>query len=139
LASELAPARCAAGSRVSDSIMADGCVVKGRVSGSIIFPGVTIEEGAVVRDSIVFSYSRIGRGARVTRAILDKFVVIGNEATVGGQGRGRAAPSGAREARRPHDETGGIAVLGRGARVSQGARVRAGMLVEPDAGIGGRR
>ena len=139
MASELAPARCAAGSRVSDSIMADGCVVKGHVSGSIIFPGVTIEKGAVVRDSIVFSYSRIGRGARVTRAILDKFVVIGNEATVGGGGRVWAAPPGAREARRPHDETGGIAVLGRGARVSPGARVRAGMLVEPHAGIGGRR
>ncbi len=79
---------------------------------------MTIEKGAAVRDSIVFSYSRIGRGARVTRSIVDKFVVIGNEATVGGGERGRAAP-GARHAKRPGDETGGIAVLGRGARVSR--------------------
>jgi glucose-1-phosphate adenylyltransferase len=139
MGSELPPARCADGSRVSDSIVADGCVVKGQVSGSILFPGVTIEKGAVVKDSIVFSYSRIGSGARVTRAILDKFVVIGNEAAVGGERRGGTAPPGARESRRPHDETGGIAVLGRGARVSQGARIRAGTLVEPHASIGARR
>ncbi|MCX5752015.1 MAG: glucose-1-phosphate adenylyltransferase subunit GlgD [Candidatus Krumholzibacteria bacterium] len=138
MGSELPPARCADGSRVSDSIVADGCVVKGRVSGSILFPGVKIEKGASVKDSIVFSYSRIGRGARVTRAILDKFVVIGSEATVGGQGRGGAA-AGARGTKRSHDETGGIAVLGRGARVAQGAGVRAGTLVEPHACIGTRR
>ncbi|MFA4947938.1 MAG: glucose-1-phosphate adenylyltransferase subunit GlgD [Candidatus Krumholzibacteriia bacterium] len=137
--SELPPARCADGSRVSNSIVADGCVVKGEVSGSILFPGVTIEKGAAVKDSIVFSYSRIGSRARVIRAILDKFVVIGNEARVGGEGRGGAAPSGGREMSRPHDETAGIAVLGRGARVSQGARVRAGTLVEPHASIGARR
>lgn len=139
MGSELPPARCADGSRVSNSIVADGCIVRGEVSGSILFPGVTIEKGAAVRDSIVFSYSRIGSRARVTRAILDKFVVIGNEASVGGKGRGEAAAAGARETGHPHDETGGIAVLGRGARVSQGAGIRAGMLVEPHAHIGARR
>jgi len=136
---ELPPARCADGSRVSDSIVADGCVVKGEVTGSILFPGVTVEKDAVVRDSIVFSYSRIGRGARVTRAILDKFVEIGGAATVGGGGRGRAAAPGARGAKRPQDETGGVAVLGRGARVSRGAGVRGGTLVEPHSRIGSRR
>lgn len=138
MGSELPPARCADGSRVSNSIVADGCIVKGHVSGSILFPGVTIEKGAVVRDSIVFSYSRIGGGSRVTRSVLDKFVVIGKEAAVGGSG-GRGTRSIAHESRGPQDETGGIAVLGRGARVSQGARVGAGMLVEPHACIGARR
>ena len=122
--SELPPARCAAGSRVRDSIVADGCTVRGSVSGSILFPGVTIERDAVVRDSIVFSYARIGIGARVTRAILDKFVVIGRGAAVGGGGG---------------DESRSIAVLGRHARLSKGALVRAGCLVEPHARIGVRR
>lgn len=135
---ELPPARCADGSRVSDSIVADGCIIKGEVSGSILFPGVTVEKGASVKDSIVFSYSRIGSGARVTRAILDKFVEVGNAATIGGEARGRSS-SGGRGRKRPPDETGGIAVLGRGARVLQGAGVRAGMIVEPHESIGARR
>jgi len=139
MGSELPPARCADGSHVSDSIVADGCIVKGEVSGSILFPGVTIEKDASVRDSIVFSYSRIGSRARVTRAILDKFVVIGNGAMVGGDGQGEAASARARKTRRHHDETGGIAVLGRGARVSRGAWVRAGDLVEPHENIGARK
>jgi len=139
LGSELAPARCGAGSRVSDSIVADGCTVKGRVSGSILFPGVTIDKGAVVRDSIVLPYSRIGSGARVTRAILDKFVVIGNEARVGGAGKRRGAKAGERAATRPGDETDGIAVLGRGARVAPGATVGPGALVEPHERVGSRR
>jgi glucose-1-phosphate adenylyltransferase len=132
---ELPPARCGEGACISDSIVAEGCMVKGRVSGSILFPGVTIEEGADVRDSIVFSYSRIGGGARVRRAVLDKFVTVGNDASVGGERRSGAPQSSRRRRNRPADEAGDIVVLGRGARVSPGARVRAGALVEPHARI----
>jgi glucose-1-phosphate adenylyltransferase len=138
MGNELPPARCADGSRVSDSIVADGCVIKGEVSGSILFPGVTIEEGADVRDSIVFPFSRIGRGARVTRAILDKFVVIGDEATVGG-GEGKRGAARARERQGLREDAGGIAVLGRGAKVARGSAVRAGTLVEPHSNVGARR
>jgi glucose-1-phosphate adenylyltransferase len=138
--SDLPPARCADASRVSNSIIADGCIVRGSVSGSILFPGVTIERGASVRDSIVFSYSRIGSRARVTRAILDKFVMVGEEAIVGGTARGAGTPAGAAEKRRKGDGEGTIAVIGRGARITRGGRVRAGARVEPHAGVrGGRR
>ncbi len=140
MGSELPPARCAERSRVSDSIIADGCIVRGSVSGSILFPGVTIERGASVRDSIVFSYSRVGSRARVTRAILDKFVMVGDGAVIGGTARRVGAREDAVGTRRKGGGSGTIAVVGRGACIARGARVRVGALVEPhDRVRGGRR
>ena len=40
--------------RVEDSLFYSGCTIKGRVVRSLLFPGVTVEEGAVVKDSILF-------------------------------------------------------------------------------------
>ena len=74
--SNLQPARIASGSRVVDSILADGCVVEGEVIGSILSPGVKIDKGARVEESIVFSFSRIGRNASVSRAIIDKHLSL---------------------------------------------------------------
>lgn len=130
--SGLPPARCAKDSRVSDSIIADGCIVKGKVTGSILFPGVMVEEGAIVEDSIIFPFCRIGSDARVSKSILDKFVVVAGGASVG-------APPRRAHAKPTADRTGDIAVLGRGARVSPGAAVRAGTLVEPQTIVESRR
>jgi glucose-1-phosphate adenylyltransferase len=137
--SELPPARCAEGSRVSDSILSDGCIVKGEVMGSILSPGVTVERGAVVRDSIVFSFARVGGDARVTKAVLDKFVVVGNGASVGaGPGPG-ARRHGTNRVGESAGETGGIAVLGRKVRVLTGSVVSGGTTVEPHTVVGVRR
>jgi glucose-1-phosphate adenylyltransferase len=116
---------------VSNSIVADGCVVKGTVTGSILFPGVTVERGAVVRDSIVFPFTRIGAGARVTKAILDKFARVGEGASIGGRpGPAGTAQKAVSPGRQPDTGTD-IAVVGRQARILQGVTVSAGALVEP--------
>lgn len=134
--SELPPARFSEESNVTNSIVADGCIVQGKVKGSILFPGVTVEKGAVVEDSIVFSFSRIARDARVTRSILDKFVVVGNGSRVGdGSARGlarerAASPADSRVGR------SGICVLGRRAHIAAGAFVPRGMIVEPHVRVG---
>lgn len=127
----LPPARCADGSRVSNSIVADGCVVKGTVTGSILFPGVTVEKRAVVQDSIVFPFTRVGKGARVAKAILDKFVLVGEGAVIG-RVRGSAAATRKKSSQgRQPDSAADIAVVGRKSRIPQGVIVRAGTLVEP--------
>ena len=126
--SELPPARCSESARVSNAIIADGCVIGGTVRGSILFPGVTVERGAIVEDSVVFSFSRVGAGAAVRRAILDKFVVVGSGATVGG-----AARRGGAEA------ADSVAVVGRRARIASGAAVGRGVAVEPHASVGRRK
>jgi glucose-1-phosphate adenylyltransferase len=135
---ELPPARCAEGSKIGNAIIADGCIVKGTVTGSILFPGVTVERGAVVRNSIVFSFARIGTGARVEKAVLDKFVVIGSGAEIGSRSRSRGtrAPSGG--LKRSPEASEGIAVIGRRARISHGAVVASGELVEPHAVVPAR-
>ena len=46
-------------------------------------PGVFVEEGAVVRDSIIFDDTRIDAGAIVNRSIVDKEVLVDKNAYVG--------------------------------------------------------
>ncbi len=129
--SNLPPARIASGSRVVDSILADGCVVEGEVVGSILSPGVRIERGARVEGSIVFSFSRIGRGALVNGAIIDKHCSIGSGSTVGSD---EATLSGS--GREPNIAglsriSTKLAVLGKGARVRKGESVPSGVTIEP--------
>ncbi|MCK4548742.1 MAG: glucose-1-phosphate adenylyltransferase [Candidatus Krumholzibacteria bacterium] len=112
---DMPPARFCEESEVSDSIVACGCRIEGKVSGSILFPGASVEKDAEVRDSIVFSNSRIRRGARVERTILDKDVTVGTGACIG-------------FAEQP---SGDITVIGKGASVRNDAAVRRGRIVEP--------
>ncbi len=71
-----APCRLAASSSVKNSIVADGCVIKGRVENSILFRGVKIAEEAVVKDSIIFQDAEVGEGSFLNCVILDKNVKI---------------------------------------------------------------
>ena len=112
---DLPPALLCAGSRVTGSIIACGCRIEGRVRNSILFPGTVVERGADVADSIVFSRSRVRRGARLNRAILDKDVTIGAEAVIG---------DGSPLIR-------DITVIGKGASVRNGLSVNQGRIVEP--------
>ncbi len=63
-------------SKATNSLIADGCIIKGTVENSILFRGVHIAEGAVVKNSIVMQDSFISAGAKVNCAVLDKEVVI---------------------------------------------------------------
>ena len=72
------PAYYSPESRVSKSIAADGCVLKGKVSNCIIFRGVHIDEGAVVSDCILMQDTRIEKGATLSHVICDKEVVVGS-------------------------------------------------------------
>jgi glucose-1-phosphate adenylyltransferase len=67
-----------------DSIVSAGAVISGgKVTGSIIGPRVRVEELAEVSDSILFCGVRVGKGAIVRRAIVDKYVNIPDGAQVG--------------------------------------------------------
>jgi glucose-1-phosphate adenylyltransferase len=64
-------------------MVSHGCVVEGTVERSVLSPGVRIERGAVVRDSIVMFDTLVGADAVVDAAIIDKECVIGRGAVVG--------------------------------------------------------
>ena len=82
---ERPPVRISSGAQVSDSMIADGCVLSpgAVVERSILSPGVRVLPGAVVRESVVLTDAVIQSGARVERSIIDKQVVVGENAVVG--------------------------------------------------------
>ena len=80
---ERAPAKVGPTAQVHRSLISHGCVINGTVVNSVLSPGVRVDVGAVVRDSIVMFDSVIRSGAVVDRSILDKEVVVGPGAIVG--------------------------------------------------------
>lgn len=68
---------------VRHSILAEGCVVNGMVSDSVLFCGVCIEEGATVRDSILLPGAVVRKGAKVQKAVIGEQAVIGENTIVG--------------------------------------------------------
>ena len=70
------PALYAEGAKVSNSLIADGCVIEGQVENSILFRGVMIRPDAVVKNCIVMQDSVIQRHAQIENVILDKQVNV---------------------------------------------------------------
>ena len=70
------PSRYIEGAKVTHSLIADGCVVEGTVENSILFRGVHIEKGAVVRDSIIMQDGLVKSGAELQYCILDKQATV---------------------------------------------------------------
>lgn len=71
-----APVRYLEGSKVSNSLIASGCTIEGTVENSILFRGVEVGPGVVIRDSIVMQKAQLGPGVSLKNVILDKDVTI---------------------------------------------------------------
>jgi glucose-1-phosphate adenylyltransferase len=69
---------------VQNSHVANGCIIEGSVENSIIFRGVKIGKGAVVKNSIVMQKSEIQENASVVNSILDKNAIIGEGVRIAG-------------------------------------------------------
>lgn len=80
---ERPPAYVQSKAQVVSSLISHGCIVKGQVERSVLSPGVVVEEGAVVRESIILFDTVIGAGSVVDRAIIDKEVVVGKNCQIG--------------------------------------------------------
>ena len=72
-----------ADAKVVKSIIGEGTEIYGEVTNSVIGEGVTIEKGAVVKDSIIMQDTVIGAGAVVEKAIVAEDVKIGANAKLG--------------------------------------------------------
>ena len=115
------PAYVADSAHVQNAMISSGCVVEGEVDFSILFPRVTIEPGAKVRDSILMPGAAVKTGAQVQYAIVAEDSVIEEGAVVGA---------------RPEDldslEGWGVAVVGAGLTVGKGAVVAPGAMIDAD-------
>ena len=77
------PAKLGPNARITKSLVSNGAIINGCVERSIIFPGVFVEDNAVVRDSIIFDDTTVGEGAIVDKSIVDKQVWISTGSHVG--------------------------------------------------------
>jgi glucose-1-phosphate adenylyltransferase len=124
---ERPPVKVGLQGHIARSMIANGCVVRGRVEHSILSPGVFVSPEAVVRDSIVMNDSWIGAGARLDQVIVDKEVVIGAGAHLGS---GQDMEPNAAE---PDRINTGISVIGKGARIPAEAGIGRNVVVRPKA------
>jgi glucose-1-phosphate adenylyltransferase len=83
-ARDSAPVRYGKNSRVSHSLIADGCIVEGTVENSILFRGVRTGEGSVIRDSIVMQDTIVSRNAALSCVIADRNVFIREKRVLSG-------------------------------------------------------
>ncbi len=67
-----APAKYKQQAVVRNSLVANGCIIEGTVENSILSRSVVVEEGAVVRNSIISQNVRIGPQARLSQVLCDK-------------------------------------------------------------------
>ncbi|KOA18986.1 glycogen biosynthesis protein GlgD [Clostridium homopropionicum DSM 5847] len=70
------PTKYAEGSAVSNSLIANGCIIEGSVKNSIISRRVVIGKGAKLDGCIILQNCEIRENAKLTRVIMDKNVVI---------------------------------------------------------------
>jgi len=122
---ESPPARIGARARIRSSIVTHGTIVNGTVERSVLFPGTVVEEGAVVRDSILMGETWIGPGAVLDQVICDKRVHVGRGVVVG---TGPLIPN--RSC--PEHLSSGITILGKETRVPEGVVIGKNARIAPD-------
>lgn len=79
-----APTVYTKGANVTNSFVADGCVIEGRVENSIIFRGVKIGRDTVVKNCILLQDTDVGDNVSLNCVITDKNVTIRDGRTLSG-------------------------------------------------------
>lgn len=79
-----APTRYTDDAKVKNSLIADGCLIEGTVENSIIFRGVKIGKGSVVKDSILMQDTVVGSNVNLGCVVTDKNVLIKDDRNLSG-------------------------------------------------------
>jgi glucose-1-phosphate adenylyltransferase len=120
------PAKIGHRAYISRSLLDLGSIINGHVEHSQLSPGVYVEEGAVVRDSIIFDDCRIEAGAIVERSIVDKETIVGKNSYVG------YGDDWTLNHERPDIVNCGITIIGKRARVEPYVRVGRNVVIGPN-------
>ena len=79
-----APTKYSEGAEIKNSLIADGCVIEGTVENSILFRGVKVGKGTVVKNSILMQDTYLGSDVSLNCVITDKNVMIRDGRTLSG-------------------------------------------------------
>jgi glucose-1-phosphate adenylyltransferase len=80
--------------KVENSLICNGCSVRGSVADSIICPNVRIEEDCTVVDSIILPGARIERNCTLQKVIVGENTLIGKGSLIGARSEGAAQQQG---------------------------------------------
>ena len=116
------PQYVAAGARIENSVITEGCVIEGTVINSVLSSGVTVEKGAVVKDSVIMRDTVIGENSRVEYAIIDENVILGKECVIGEEKR----------------EDNDVTVIGAKVKLSDGVQIEPGTIYSEKGNKGGK-
>ena len=72
---------------VKNSLVADGCIVEGDISGCILFSGARIARGAQLKNCIVMRGANVGENAMLSHVVADKYCSISPYVTLTGSER----------------------------------------------------
>ena len=61
---------------IENAVVADGCMLDGKVKNSVLFRQVTIAEGASVENCVIMNDGVVGPGCELKNVILDKNVTV---------------------------------------------------------------
>ena len=71
-------------SRLDNSIVSAGCLVNGaNIRNSVLRREVMVEPGAEIEDCVIMDYVTIRRGAKLRRAIIDRYNLIAEDERIG--------------------------------------------------------
>ncbi|MCL2755010.1 MAG: glucose-1-phosphate adenylyltransferase [Oscillospiraceae bacterium] len=113
------PHYCGESCTIENAMISEGCNIDGLVDSSILFAGVTVEQGAAVHDSIVMPGAVVKKGAVVQYAIIGEDTVIGENAKIGER------PESVKD-----KENWGVAVVGHGVEIKKKAVVAAKAMID---------
>ena len=79
------PARYCSGSKVSNSLVADGCVIEGEVDNCVLFRGVHVGKGTRIKNCIVMQDTDIAGNCEIEYTIMDKEVSVASGKSIKGE------------------------------------------------------
>lgn len=123
---ERPPVKCIPPGELVKSLASNGCVIHGTVINSVLSPGVRVERGAVVRDSVIMNDTIIRAGASVSCCILDKEIEVGANARLG------AGKDDAPNKLEPANINTGITIVGKRAHIPVDAVIGRNCRIDPN-------
>lgn len=116
-----APAQIGREANIRNSFIQNGCEIDGEVVNSILFPGVKVKKGAVVKNSIIFSDNIISFDATLEHTITDFDVTIGPGTQIG---LGNSSEN------TEHSELG-ITLIGKGSTIPRDLEIGKDCVINP--------
>ena len=108
---------------IKTSVVAEGCMIYGQVTNSVLFPGVVVEEGTRVENSIVMSNTYINKNCWLDHCIIGENVKIGCNVVIG---TGENIPN----EYKPGIYYSGITVVGERAHISDGVSIGKNVMID---------